>query len=57
MVGGIRKEDIVRNDGDGVHSDNGVVHKDYSVRIDGDDNHEKDMGSFTHLLFHSPYTL
>jgi len=54
MVGGIR---IVRNDGDGVHSDDGVVHKDHSVRIDGDDNHEKDMGSFTHLLFHSPYIL
>lgn len=44
---------------DNVHSDDGVVHKDYSVPADGDSNHDKDMdlSTFNHLLFFSPFTL
>jgi hypothetical protein len=59
MDGDIRNTDNVHNDDDGAHNHDSVDHKDYSVHDVVDSNHdkEKDLESFTHLLFFSPFTL
>lgn len=50
-----RNKDTVRNDDDGVHRSD--VHKADSVHVDSNHDKEMDLGSFSHLLFFSHFTL